>query len=131
MTILKTYNISKNYGRIRALQDLSIQIEKGWIYGILGPNGSGKTTTLSILLDIIPPNNGTYEWFGEAPTHKHRKRIGSLLETPNFYNYLSGERNLKISAEIKQVPKSDIDRVLEIVNLKDRKKTRSKPILWE
>lgn len=123
MTILNTKGLSKNYGNITALADLSIKVEQGSIYGLLGPNGSGKTTTLSILLDIIPANSGTYEWFGNPPSHKSRKKIGSLLETPNFYNYLSGERNLKIAAEIKGVPYADIDRVLKIVNLHNRRKS--------
>jgi len=119
--VLTTDKLSKRYKSLQVLQDLSLEVERGAIFGLLGPNGSGKTTTLSILLDIIPGNSGTYKWFDQEPSHILRKKIGSLLETPNFYGYLSAKRNLKISAKIKGVPYSDIDRVLKTVNLFERK----------
>jgi len=119
--VLTTDKLSKRYKSLQVLQDLSLEVEQGAIFGLLGPNGSGKTTTLSILLDIIPGNSGTYKWFDQEPSHILRKKIGSLLETPNFYGYLSAKRNLKISAKIKGVPYSDIDRVLKTVNLFERK----------
>ncbi len=119
--ILTINNLTKQYGKRVVLNNLSLNVEKGSVYGLLGPNGSGKTTTLSILLDIIPPNNGTYEWFGQAENHQSRKKIGSLLESPNFYGYLSAERNLKIAADIKEVPYSDIERVLKFVSLYERR----------
>ncbi len=131
--ILTTRNLAKRYGNIQALKDLSLTIEQGDVYGILGPNGSGKTTTLGIILDIVAQDSGTYEWFGEhhahgnkIPLHESRKKIGSILETPNFYPYLSAERNLKIAADIKGVSYSDIDRVLQVVDLYDRKKDKFK-----
>lgn len=119
--ILTINNLTKQYGKRVVLNNLSLNVEKGSVYGLLGPNRSGKTTTLSILLDIIPPNNGTYEWFGQAENHQSRKKIGSLLESPNFYGYLSAERNLKIAADIKEVPYSDIERVLKFVSLYERR----------
>lgn len=120
--ILSVQNLTKQYGQRVVLNDLSLEVEKGSVYGLLGPNGSGKTTTLSILLDIIPQNAGTYEWFGQSNNHQARKKIGSLLESPNFYSYLSAERNLMIAADIKEVPYADIARVLKFVSLYDRRK---------
>ncbi len=124
--MLNTYNLTKKYGSLQVLKEVSLEIEKGSVFGLLGPNGSGKTTTLGIILDIIPQNKGTYEWFGQAPTNLSRKKIGAIVETPNFYGYLSAERNLMISAEIKEAPYSDIERVLKIVDLFDRRKDKFK-----
>ena len=124
--VLKTYNLTKKYGKIQALDNVSLEIERGNVYGILGPNGSGKTTFLSTILDIIQPNTGLYDWFGKGTSYKLRKRIGALLEMPNFYSYLSAERNLKIAADIKGVSYTDIERVLKFVNLYDRKKSTYK-----
>ena len=125
--VLTTYNLSKQYGTLEVLKNLSLEVTQGSVFGLLGPNGSGKTTTLSILLDVIPQNTGTYNWFEqEESTNVLRKKIGSILETPNFYGYLSAERNLKISADIKNVDHSDIDRVLKIVGLFERKKDKFK-----
>jgi len=125
--VLITNKLSKRYGTLEVLKDLSLEVMRGSIFGLLGPNGSGKTTTLGILLDVIPQNSGTYTWFEkEGPTNKLRKKIGAILETPNFYGYLSAERNLKISADIKGVDHSDIDRVLKIVDLFDRRTDKFK-----
>ncbi|MEI7420556.1 MAG: ATP-binding cassette domain-containing protein [Prolixibacteraceae bacterium] len=124
--VLTTDKLSKSYGKLQVLKGLSLEVEQGSVFGILGPNGSGKTTTLGILLDVIPQNSGTFQWFGQDPSHKLRKKIGAILETPNFYGYLSAERNLKISALIKEVPFSDIERVLKIVDLFERRKDKFK-----
>ena len=115
--ILKITSLSKRYKNIIAIQDVSLNIEKGQVYGILGPNGSGKTTTLSILTGIIHADSGTYQWFGEKPSHNSLKRIGTLIETPNFYPYLSLFQNLKIVTKIKSCHETDINRVLGLTNL--------------
>jgi len=91
------------------------------VYGILGPNGSGKTTTLGMIVDVINSTSGSYSWFDKSPTKESRKKIGTILETPVFYPYLSGQRNLRIIAEIKQAPVENIPKVLEQVGLTDRK----------
>ncbi|MCL4128413.1 UNVERIFIED_CONTAM: hypothetical protein GTU68_050809, partial [Idotea baltica] len=117
-------NLSKNYGSLRAVHDLNLSIQSGQIYGILGPNGSGKTTTLGMLLGVINPSDGSYDWFEQGKESHNRKRIGAILEHPNFYPYLSGERNLRIVAEIKQAPLDRIPLVLERVNLLDRRKDK-------
>ncbi|MEO5648338.1 MAG: ABC transporter ATP-binding protein [Ginsengibacter sp.] len=124
MSVLTVENLSKNYGRIQALKNLSFSVPEGTVFGILGPNGSGKTTTLGTITDIIRPTSGSYKLFDEIPTAEHRRKMGTLLETPNFYHYLSGVKNLEIAAEIKQHGKEDIDRVLEMVDLTARKDSK-------
>ena len=124
MSILSVENLSKSYGNIKALKNISFSVPEGTIFGILGPNGSGKTTTLGIVTDILRPTSGTYKLFDEIPDSSHRRRIGTLLETPNFYHYLSGRKNLEIAAEIKQHGKEDIDHVLEVVDLKKRQHSK-------
>lgn len=121
MQILTIDNLKKNYGKIRALNGISFSVPSGCVFGILGPNGSGKTTLLGIIMSVLKPSGGSYRLFGEEPTDDHRKKIGTLLETPNFYHYLSAVQNLKISAAIKGRGHDDIDRVLEVVNLTQRK----------
>jgi ABC-2 type transport system ATP-binding protein len=121
MAILTVNQLSKNYGKINALQQVSFSVPKGSVFGILGPNGSGKTTLLGIIMDVLKSSGGSFQLFDEVPTEKTRQRIGTLLETPNFYHYLSAVQNLKITAAIKQKGEDDIDRVLEIVNLTQRK----------
>ena len=120
-TVLFISNLSKRYGHIHAVKELSLTVEKGSIFGILGPNGSGKTTTLGIILGAIHPDGGSYSWFGESSAKDHMKRIGAILEYPNFYPYLSAMNNLKIVADIKDVPYYKIDDVLKLVNLFSRK----------
>src|SRR5664279_2418063 len=120
-TVLSLENISKSYGRIHALKDVSFEVPAGSVFGILGPNGSGKTTLLGIVMNVLLSNSGNYSWFGNPPTEKLRRNIGSLLETPNFYHYLSAKHNLEISASIKHKSWEDIDRVLKLVRLYERR----------
>ena len=119
-TILKIDSLTKKYPSLFAVSQLSLSIDKGSVFGLLGPNGSGKTTTLGIILGVTSATSGNFSWFGKNNSSSDRKKIGALLETPNFYSYLSAKSNLKISAKIKGVDYKDIDRVAEIVNLKDR-----------
>ena len=121
-SVLSIQNLTKIYSGNTVLNGLNLEVHRGTVFGLLGPNGSGKTTTLSILLDVIPQTSGVFTWGSDI----NRKKIGSLLESPNFYSHLTAERNLKIAADIKQVPYSDIDRVLQFVSLLDRKKSKFK-----
>ncbi|HNP19395.1 MAG TPA: ATP-binding cassette domain-containing protein [Fulvivirga sp.] len=120
-TVLSIKNLTKRYGRLTAVNNLSLEVQKGNVFGILGPNGSGKTTTLGILLDVIRRTSGEFYWFGQEPTKEMRKRIGAILETPIFYPYLSATKNLEIVAQIKGVSKDNIDPALKKVELFDRK----------
>ncbi|HEV9037151.1 MAG TPA: ATP-binding cassette domain-containing protein [Puia sp.] len=124
MKILSIQAVTKYYGRIRALHEVSFDVPAGSVFGVLGPNGSGKTTLLGIVMDVLKATSGGYSWFGEPPSEKQRRQIGTLLETPNFYHYLSGEDNLRIAAAIKGRGKEDIPRVLEAVKLSERKDSK-------
>jgi ABC-type multidrug transport system ATPase subunit len=124
VSILSLKNITKFYGPIQALNNVSLEVPEGSVFGILGPNGSGKTTMLGIVMNVLKATQGTYRWFDEAPTEKHRRMIGTLLETPNFYHYLSGIRNLRINAEIKGHGRDDIQSVLTRVNLWERRDSK-------
>ncbi len=117
MNILTLQQLSKRYGKFQAVRSLDLSVNAGEVYGILGPNGSGKTTTLGMILNIIRPSGGSYQWFGEPENHRHRQRIGVLLETPNFYPYLSAVNNLKVVAAIKQCSTERIEPVLRQVDL--------------
>jgi ABC-2 type transport system ATP-binding protein len=125
-TILSINNISKRYGKIQAVSDLSLEVKRGQVFGILGPNGSGKTTTLSIILDLIKANSGNFQWFGKPPSKESRKRIGSVIESPNFFPYLSPVINLNIVADIKDLGYGDIERVLKLTGLFERRNSRFK-----
>ena len=125
MSVLTLENISKSYGKIQALKNLSFEIPQGCVFGVLGPNGSGKTTLLSIILDVLKADTGNFLWFGHPGSPEQRKKIGSLLETPNFYHYLSASNNLKITNSISgRGDSAAIDSVLEKVKLYERRNSR-------
>lgn len=123
-TILSIHNISKAYGSIQALKDASFSVPAGSVFGILGPNGSGKTTLLGILLNVLVADGGSYQWFEGMQPDKARQQIGSLLETPNFYHYMSAMDNLEIAAAIKQRGREDREEVLKLVGLYDRRNSK-------
>jgi ABC-type multidrug transport system ATPase subunit len=122
-TVLRTTDLTKSYGSIVAVKGVSLLIQEGSVFGILGPNGSGKTTTLAIITGIVQAESGSFNWFGEEPYPAQRKKIGSLIEVPNFYPYLSLERNLRVIAAIKGIPDTDIPRVLTTTGLIERSKS--------
>jgi len=122
--ILAIQGLSKSYKSVRAIQNLNLEILEGQAYGILGPNGSGKTTTLSIVTGILRQDSGSFLWFNKEPNSSQRKSIGSLIEIPHFYPYLSLEKNLRIICDIKGMSYHDIDRVLETAKLSARKRSK-------
>ncbi len=128
--IVKTENLTKRFGEVTAVKDLNIEIRKGEVFGFLGPNGSGKTTTISVLLGLIRPSKGRIELFGngsrkDLPTLL--KRVGVVLENPPFYPNYSGRDNLKLLAGLTtKVSPERINEVLEFVGLKDRAKSKMK-----
>jgi ABC-2 type transport system ATP-binding protein len=125
--VLSVKNLAKSYGAVKALNGVSFDVPQGSVFGILGPNGSGKTTLLGIVMDVLRPNTGDFSWFGQPGTPEQRRKIGSLLETPNFYSYLSGFDNLKITQAISgRGTAKDIDDVLKKVNLYQRRRSSFK-----
>ncbi len=124
MTILNIEGLDKSYGAIHAVDNLNLEVQKGQIFGILGPNGSGKTTTLAMILGIVHMDKGSYSWFDEKPSPAQHTKIGSLLESPNFYPYLNLIENLRIVCKIKGIPEAEIFRVLKIVGLLERQKSK-------
>lgn len=124
--VLHTDNLTKRYGRITAVNQLSLTVNPGEVFGLLGPNGSGKTTTLGIILGVITPTSGTYSWFGREARANQRKQVGAILENPIFYPYMSGQQNLEITATIKEVNFNRIPEVLNQVGLAERAKDKFK-----
>jgi ABC-2 type transport system ATP-binding protein len=118
--VLAINNLSKRFGRIQAVNNVSLQVKAGQVFGMLGPNGSGKTTTLGMLMGVVNPTAGDFTWFGQPPTDHIRRRIGAVLEHPIFYPYLSGRKNLELNAMIKQCPAENIAKVLALVELAER-----------
>jgi ABC-2 type transport system ATP-binding protein len=124
--ILRIDRLTKHFGKIHAVNNLDLEVYRGQVFGILGPNGSGKTTTLGMVLDVVAPTSGSFQWFNDYSTVAARKKIGSILETPCFYPYLTGVQNLRITAHIKQCDKVNINSVLKLVGLYDRKDDKFK-----
>lgn len=126
-TILSIKNLHKRYGKIHAVNDVSLDIQKGNVYGILGPNGSGKSTTLGIVLNVVNKTSGEYHWFdGTMETHQALKKVGAIIERPNFYPYMTAKENLELVCKIKGINYSKIEEKLEIVGLSDRKNSKFK-----
>ncbi len=127
MNIIETRGLTKRYPRQVAVDRIGFTVEAGQVFGFLGPNGSGKTTTIGMLLGIITPTAGEIRLFGlsgRSGLHRARQRVGATLENPNFYPYLSGLDNLRVVANVKRVGRRDIDKALELVGLTARRKDR-------
>lgn len=125
-TVLSISKLTKHFGRLKAVNNLNLEVQRGQVFGMLGPNGSGKTTTLGMLMGVVNPTSGSHTWFGKPPTHHVRKRIGAVLEHPIFYPYLSGQKNLELNAMVKQCPPDNIPNVLDLVELAGRKDDKYK-----
>jgi len=124
-TILSLQNLDKKYGKVHAVKNLSFTIEKGNVYGILGPNGSGKSTTLGIILNVVNKSGGRFSWFdGQLSTHDALKKVGAIIERPNFYPYMTAKQNLALICKIKGIATDKIDEKLEIVHLFERRDTK-------
>ena len=124
-TILSLKNLDKKFGSVHAVNNLSFDIKKGNVYGILGPNGSGKSTTLGIILNVVNKTSGDFSWFGgNLSTHQALKKVGAIIERPNFYPYMTATQNLKLICKIKDVPYDKIDEKLKMVNLYERRNSK-------
>ena len=121
-TILTITNLNKVYNKyVHAVKNLSLDIQKGNVYGILGPNGSGKSTTLGIVLNVVNKTSGEYSWFGgNVKTHEALKKVGAIIERPNFYPYMTARENLELVCKIKAIDYSKVQEKLELVGLLER-----------
>ena len=120
-TILTIENLTKKFGNLTAVDNLSFSIEKGNVYGILGPNGSGKSTTLGIVLNVVNKTSGNFSWFGgDVSTHNALKKVGAIIERPNFYPYMTAKQNLELVCKIKGVATNQVQKTLDTVGLLDR-----------
>ncbi len=130
MQIVETRKLTKQYGARTVVNQVSLSVPEGCVYGFIGPNGAGKSTTMKMLLGLVKPSSGEIFLLGKQMGERNRlellRQTGSLIESPSCYGHLTGEENLGIVAELKNVPKKDIDRVLEIVELKDSRKRKVK-----
>ncbi len=126
-TIISIRNLDKKFGNIHAVNNLSFDIQKGNVYGILGPNGSGKSTTLGIILNVVNKTSGSFNWFdGSLSTHQALKKVGAIIERPNFYPYMTATQNLQLVCKIKGISTSKIEEKLKVVNLFERRNSKFK-----
>lgn len=124
-TIISLHKLNKKFGAIHAVNNLSFDIKKGNVYGILGPNGSGKSTTLGIILNVVNKTSGSFSWFdGALSTHEALKKVGAIIERPNFYPYMTAVQNLQLVCKIKGVSFSKIEDKLKTVNLYERRNSK-------
>ena len=124
-TILSVHSLTKKFGHLTAVNNLSFTIEKGNVYGILGPNGSGKSTTLGIVLNVVNKTSGEFKWFdGSKSTHQALKKVGAIIERPNFYPYMTAVQNLRLVCKIKGVSEDKIEEKLQVVGLIERKHSK-------
>jgi ABC-type multidrug transport system ATPase subunit len=125
--IVVTDRLGKTYGRRRAVADVSLTVRRGEVYGFLGPNGAGKTTTLRMLMGLVRPTGGTARVLGGKPGEPAvLRRVGSLIEGPGFYPYLSGRDNLRVLARYNRIGDREVENVLEQVELRERGADRFK-----
>lgn len=126
-TILSIQHLHKKYGKIHAVNNVSLTIQRGNVYGILGPNGSGKSTTLGIVLNVVNKTEGSYTWFeGTMNTHQALKKVGAIIERPNFYPYMTAHENLQLVCKIKNIPYKKIEEKLQLVGLWERRDSKFK-----
>ncbi|WP_438966762.1 ABC transporter ATP-binding protein [Flavobacterium sp.] len=127
-TILSIKQLNKVFNkRIHAVNNVSFEIKKGNVYGILGPNGSGKSTTLGIVLNVVNKTSGEFSWFnGTLETHEALKKVGAIIERPNFYPYMTAQENLELVCKIKDIPFEKVLEKLELVGLLERKDSKFK-----
>jgi ABC-2 type transport system ATP-binding protein len=125
-TILSINNLNKIYNKyVHAVNNVSLEIKKGNVYGILGPNGSGKSTTLGIVLNVVNKTSGTYSWFGgKVETHEALKKVGAIIERPNFYPYMTAKQNLELVCKIKNIDYSKVQEKLALVGLVERENSK-------
>lgn len=124
-TILSIKNLHKKYNKVHAVNNVSLEIIKGNVYGILGPNGSGKSTTLGIVLNVVNKTSGEYSWFGGTmQTHEALKRVGAIIERPNFYPYMTARENLELVCKIKSINYTKVQEKLELVGLLERENSK-------
>ena len=120
-SVIKTHDLCKTYAGIPVVDHLRLTVPQGCVYGFLGPNGAGKSTTMKMLLGLVHPTAGSVELLGKPLKEENRIALlwqtGSLIESPSGYLHLTARENLSIVARLKDVPRKDIDRVLEIVHL--------------
>ena len=125
-TILSIKNLNKIYNKyVHAVNNVSLEIHKGNVYGILGPNGSGKSTTLGIVLNVVNKTSGEYSWFGgKVETHEALKKVGAIIERPNFYPYMTAKQNLELVCKIKNIDYSKVQEKLALVGLVEREDSK-------
>lgn len=126
-TVLELKNVSKSFGKRKVIDNISLEVKEGEIYGFLGPNGSGKTTTIKMILRLIDLDNGEIKVNGydnKKQFEKAMEYIGAIVENPDMYKYMSGIENLKLHARIRNVDEKRINEVLDLVGLKDRAKDK-------
>ena len=129
--VIETNGLTKRYGEVLAVDELSMNVPSGQVFGLLGPNGSGKTTTMGMLLGLVKPTAGSFSLFDSGTRHLEAlRRIGAIVETPSFYPYLSGRDNLAYSRASREgATGKELDDLLEKVGLADRADSRFRNLL--